>query len=133
MNYKLLILLLLTSCITSNKGKILDNDDIERLNVDLTSKDNVIRTIGFPSFVSDFDNNRWVYYSYKIKKFLFFKPDLEDQRVLVLDFEDNILKKLSLYNIDTNGYEPLENSITTSIENDTGVIEDIFGNIGQIK
>jgi outer membrane protein assembly factor BamE (lipoprotein component of BamABCDE complex) len=133
MNYKkAFFLFLLTSCITTNKGKLFDGGDLEQLDTGITNKNNVIKMLGYPSFVLNLDNNKWVYYSYKIRKFLFFKPDLKEQKILVLDFENEILKNLSLYDVDSNNYEPLENS-NYNLEEEKNIIKDIFSNIGQIK
>lgn len=125
-----LVFLALTSCISTHNGKILDADDINAVDVGLTSKENTIRLLGYPSFQSDFYQNRWIYYSYNVKRFLFFKPYFIDQKVLLIEFDDetDLVKKISFYNINTNEYEFLRG--TNADTGDKDVIKDILNNIG---
>ncbi|MDR3290233.1 MAG: outer membrane protein assembly factor BamE [Rickettsiales bacterium] len=131
---KILLLLLLTSCITLEKGKIFDTNDIDKIDIGITTKENVVRTLGFPSFVSDFDKNKWVYYHYKMSKFLFTKPSFKEQKVLVVDFDKGgeYVKNMTFYDIDTEEYEIVNNK-TSLNSSDDSVIKDIFSNIGQVR
>jgi outer membrane protein assembly factor BamE (lipoprotein component of BamABCDE complex) len=134
MSKYIFLLLILTSCLTIEKGKVLDIDDINKIDIGISHKDNVIKILGFPSFKSDFNQNKWIYYSYKLRKFLFTKPHYKEQKVLVIDFSDNgeYVKNMTFYDIDTNEYKTVNNKTATGKE-DENIIRDIFSNIGQIK
>lgn len=135
--FVLLFLLLFTSsCITrsvTQKGNIFDNNDLTDIKVGLTNKENVLKILGYPLNKSYFDNNVWIYYSYQMKEVLFFKPYIDEQKVLVLKFdnETNIVNDMFLYNIESNNYEILDTT-DTSVQDKQNVIQDILRNIGQI-
>jgi outer membrane protein assembly factor BamE (lipoprotein component of BamABCDE complex) len=130
----ILFLLLLGGCITQNRGKILDMDDIKKIDGGLTSKENAVRILGYPSFKSDFNKEKWVYYSYKTKKFLFMKPWFVEQKVLLVEFDKDgtFVKNITLYDIDSNEYEIATGNKTQEIE-DNNVIKDILSNIGSFS
>ena len=128
--------LLNCGCITrslSQKGYILDEEDLSNIKVGLTNKENIIKYLGYPLNKSYFDENIWIYYSYKMKEVLFFKPSLKNQKVLVIEFDKDtdLIKNLSLYDIDSNNYKILDT--TTEIEKEKeNFIKDILKNIGQV-
>ncbi len=133
----LISLLIFSGCITKNvsqKGYIFDEDDISQISVGLTNKENTLRYLGYPLNKSYFDDNIWIYYSYQMKEVLFFKPKISNQKLLVLEFdkETDIIKNLSLYNINSNNYEILND--TTNINDEKqSIIQDILKNIGQFS
>lgn len=132
----LVALLLISGCITKNisqKGYIFDDSDLSNINVGLTNRENALQYLGCPLNKSNFDKNIWIYYSYKTKEVLFFKPKLMEQKVLVLEFdnETDILKNMSLYKINSSGYELIKGTGEVGEEKEN-VIKDIFKNIGQV-
>lgn len=132
----LFILFFTSSCITrsiTQKGNIFDNSDLMDIKVGLTNKDNVLKILGYPLSKSYFNDNIWIYYSYQMKEVLFFKPYIDEQKVLVLKFDDetNIVNDMFLYNIESNNYEIL-NTTDTSNQDKQNIIQDILKNIGQI-
>ncbi len=133
----LLLMVLMSGCITksvSQKGYIFDEEDISKISVGLTNKENALNYLGYPLNKSYFDDNIWVYYSYKMKEILFFKPSVSEQKVLVVEFDDetNIVKNLSIYNIDSNNYEMLNDTTNINDEKEN-FIQDILKNIGQFS
>jgi outer membrane protein assembly factor BamE (lipoprotein component of BamABCDE complex) len=125
-------LLLLSSCFTLKRGKIIDTNDANKIDINFSNKNDVVKLLGFPSFVSKFNSNRWVYYSYKLRRFLFIKPYFIEQKILLIEFnkETELVKNMTLYDINSNKYEMTEKSDFAS---DNNIIKDIFSNIGQIK
>ena len=69
-----------------------------------------------------------------MKEILFFKPSVSEQKVLVVEFDDetNIVKNLSIYNIDSNNYEMLNDTTNINDEKEN-FIQDILKNIGQFS
>lgn len=140
MIYKYLIIFVLfftTSCITrdlSQKGYIINKDDLSNVQIGLTNKENTIKYLGYPLNKSYFDDNIWIYYSYTIKEVLFFKPKIKDQKVLIIEFDKNtdLIKNLSLYNIQSDKNKVLD--IGNDINKDkSNAIKDILSNIGQFS
>ena len=134
----LFILIFATGCITKSinqKGNIFDDNDIREIKVGLTNRENVVKILGYPINQSYFDNNLWIYYSYQIKEVMFFKPKITNQKVLAIQFnsETDIVSNMSLYDINSENYEIL-NDINDNMDKDkNNIIQDILRNIGQIS
>lgn len=134
----LFILIFATGCITKSinqKGNIFDDNDVREIKVGLTNRENVVKILGYPINQSYFDNNLWIYYSYQIKEVMFFKPKITNQKVLAIQFnsETDIVSDMSLYDINSENYEIL-NDINDNIDKDkNNIIQDILRNIGQIS
>ncbi len=134
----LFILIFATGCITKSinqKGNIFDDNDIREIKVGLTNRENVVKILGYPINQSYFDNNLWIYYSYQIKEVMFFKPKITNQKVLAIQFnsETDIVSDMSLYDINSENYEIL-NDINDNMDKDkNNIIQDILRNIGQIS
>lgn len=134
----LFILIFATGCITKSinqKGNIFDDNDVREIKVGLTNRENVVKILGYPINQSYFDNNLWIYYSYQIKEVMFFKPKITNQKVLAIQFnnETDIVSDMSLYDINSENYEIL-NDIDDNIDKDkNNIIQDILRNIGQIS
>lgn len=134
----LFILIFATGCITKSinqKGNIFDDNDVREIKVGLTNRENVVKILGYPINQSYFDNNLWIYYSYQIKEVMFFKPKITNQKVLAIQFnnETDIVSDMSLYDINSENYEIL-NDIDNNIDKDkNNIIQDILRNIGQIS
>ncbi len=130
-------LLFTSSCITrdlSQKGYIINKDDLSNVSIGLTNKENTIKHLGYPLNKSYFDDNIWIYYSYTIKEVLFFKPQIKDQKVLIIEFDKDseLVKNLSLYNIKSDKNQTLD--IGSDINKDkSNAIKDILNNIGQFS
>ncbi len=77
---KLLILFLIfiiNSCVSrvDKRGYMFDLSGHEQLQEGVTTKDNLIKIMGSPTLISDFDESEsWIYYSENVKYLLFFKP-----------------------------------------------------------
>lgn len=134
----LFILIFTTGCITKSinqKGNIFDDNDVREIKVGLTNRENVVKILGYPINQSYFDNNLWIYYSYQIKEVMFFKPKITNQKVLAIQFnsETDIVSDMSLYDINSENYEIL-NDINDNMDKDkNNIIQDILRNIGQIS
>ena len=132
--FLLLFIFLLFSCNTPIKhGYVFEESDVEGLKIGLTNQEEIVKILGYPQTKSYFDENTWYYYSYLSRKFLFFKPFISKEKLLIVEFEPetNILKNKLIYNLDTKKYEFKTNN---NYEDDkSNIIKDIFNNIGQIS
>ena len=127
--------ILLTGCITksiSKKGFIFDDEDIANITVGVTNKDNVIKYLGYPLDRSYFNSNMWIYYSYETKEVLFFKPKIQNQKMLIIEFDNKteLVSNLLRYNIDSNKIDI--NDIKLKDDYNKNLLKDIITNIGQV-
>jgi outer membrane protein assembly factor BamE (lipoprotein component of BamABCDE complex) len=68
------------------RGNLPTPEQLGQIKPGVTDKATVTRILGSPSSVATFDNSTWYYISQKTKEVAFFKPELLDQEVVVIDF-----------------------------------------------
>ncbi len=76
--------LALSACAGSrdHKGFVLDPTLTDAIQVGVDNKESVTRTIGRPTFTSQFDPNEWYYVSRNTAQLAFRDPKVTDQTVL---------------------------------------------------
>src|SRR5580765_6597828 len=82
---------LLSACetIVDQRGFAATPGSVEKVEVGSQSREDVIRLIGSPSTVATFNPNVWYYISQKQETYAFFKPDMIEQNVLQLTFNES--------------------------------------------
>ncbi len=76
--------------VTDHKGYIVDNTLINTVQPGVDNKDSVAKTLGRPSFDSQFDGgNTWFYFARDTRSLLFSAPTPTQQMVLAVRFADN--------------------------------------------
>ena len=138
-NFLCYIFLLITvsSCVSrvDKMGYIFELSDHDILQEGITSKERVLKIMGSPTLISDFDSEVWIYYSEDVKNFLFFKPEVTERNVLVIKFNDaEIVKEMKRINF-SDEVKKLNfvSNYTTVDSHKTGFFKSIFSNVGQIK
>jgi len=61
---------------------------VEKLEVGAQSREDVIRLVGTPTAVATFNPNVWYYISQQQETYAFFKPEITEQHVIQLTFND---------------------------------------------
>jgi len=132
----ILILLILSACanngVTKN-GYSVDNKDVNQIKIGVSNKETVINLLDFPTSIYSLNPNKWVYHSYKTKKIMFFKPQVIEQDVIIISFNNaNIVENLVKYDLnDSLNIKPSNNK--THIDNrEKGLVQDILDNIGSV-
>jgi outer membrane protein assembly factor BamE (lipoprotein component of BamABCDE complex) len=69
------------------RGNLPTPSQVEQIKPGVTDKATVTRILGTPSSVAAFDGDTWYYISQKTREVAFFKPELVDQEVLIIDFD----------------------------------------------
>lgn len=136
----LLILLSLSitfaSCAQVEKrGYAFELSDYQNLKENIHDKQDVLNSMGTPTFTSDIDQNElWVYYYEEWKKRLFFKPDITDRKIMAISFNNkNIIQKIENYDLSDENYVGFSQKYTGVASPKKGWLQDIFGNIGQVR
>ncbi|MFZ9469456.1 MAG: outer membrane protein assembly factor BamE domain-containing protein [Rickettsiales bacterium] len=132
------LLLILGSCSSKidNQGYIFDDLDFSKIQKNVTSKNTILQIYGSPSFYSDVsDKEYWFYYSNQVKKFLFFKPEILTQDVLIVSFdEDDRVDFVKILDIKDKDYSFYFNINRTEVKgHEKGFFKSIFENVGTIK
>jgi outer membrane protein assembly factor BamE (lipoprotein component of BamABCDE complex) len=70
------------------RGNLPDHDQLAQIHPGTTTKAEVEHLLGSPSSVGVFNDNSWYYISKETKRVAFFKPDVLDQEVYIVRFND---------------------------------------------
>jgi outer membrane protein assembly factor BamE (lipoprotein component of BamABCDE complex) len=97
------------------------------------NKESVQASLGRPTFVGQFDQNDWYYYSRDAKQLAFSQPAAENQYVLKVRFD----QAGNVASVSQTGKELIskispEGDKTPTLGRDTSFFEEIFGNIGAV-
>jgi len=105
---------------------------VEKLEVDTQSSEDVIRLIGTPTAVATFNPNVWYYISQQQESFAFLKPDITEQRVLQLTFNDaGRLTSLKKYDLKDAQDVTMVSRVTPTSGKELTILEQLLGNVGK--
>ncbi len=90
--------------------------------------------LGTPSAVAGFDDATWYYITQKSRTFAFFKPEIVDQEILAVRFDDaDRVAALDRYTLDDRRVvEPVDRQTPTA-GNELTLLQQLFGNIGRFS
>lgn len=116
------------------RGFIMDQQLASAVQVGVDNKDSVTKTLGRPTFTSQFDQNEWYYVSRDTNALAFRLPRVTDQTVLRIRFD----AAGNVASIDRTGKELVAsidpyNKTTPTLGHEKSFFEEIFGNIGTVN
>jgi len=81
---------LITACAAdvAQRGNLPDRDQLAHIHPGTTTKTEVEKLLGSPSSTGVFDGNSWYYISKETKQVAFFNPDVLNQQVYIIRFND---------------------------------------------
>ena len=117
----------------SHQGYIGDQTLLSSVQPGVDNKGSVQASLGRPTFVGQFDQNDWYYYSRDAKQLAFSQPVAENQYVLKVRFD----QAGNVASVSQTGKELIskispEGDKTPTLGRDTSFFEEIFGNIGAV-
>lgn len=131
-----LILSGLTSACTPtkvNRGNLVEDFRMQEVTVGISTKNNVLRSLGSPTTIAPFDDNVWYYLGQKMEKKGIFDPKVVDERVVVVAFDEEGIVQ-TMEELDTNRVAfPKSREKTPTGGNDVTVMEQILGNVGRFN
>lgn len=126
----------LTGCaqFEDNTGVIARDRDIARLTPGEARKEDVAALLGGPSTIGTFDDNRWYYVGARATRLAFFDPNLQEQKVVVVEFEDDgVLRRIrKLDETDSRSISPVSRETPTAGAELT-FIQQLLGNVGRFN
>ena len=125
---------LLAGCapIVHQQGHIRDAEVLAQIEPGEQTREEVARLLGTPSAVGTFDDRRWYYISRRTETTAFYEPELVDQDVTVIAFDENgvVAEVASMSIEEARAIEPVEEESPTR-GRELSFFEQIFGNIGR--
>lgn len=119
--------------ITDHRGYIVDQALVDAVQPGIDNRQSVERTLGRPTFVSQFGAQDWFYVSQNVKSPPFRRPRTSDQTVYRLRFDT----AGNVATVDKRGMEQVarfspEGDKTPTLGRERGLLEDLFGNVGTV-
>lgn len=131
----LALLVLASGCasIRDHRGYIVDPALADSVQPGLDNKTSVERSLGRPTFVSQFGDPVWYYVSVNTKQAPFTRPRTVSELVLKVDFD----KAGNVSNVSRSGMDHVvriraDHAKTPTLGRHRGFFEDLFGNIGAV-
>ena len=128
------LILTLSSCSLPSeyRGNAPSSEEVEQLVVQQSNKEDVRKTLGSPSSINAFDEDKWYYISQVQRNHSLFASQNVQQTVLALDFnEGGVLDKAEVMTLDDAQKVNPERQSTKIFGRTSSLFEDIFGTIGR--
>jgi outer membrane protein assembly factor BamE (lipoprotein component of BamABCDE complex) len=121
------------SSIRDHRGYLIDTALVDSVQPKIDNRTSVERTLGRPTFISQFGTKDWYYVSVDTKQAAFRRPKTYQQTVLRVRFDPagNVAA------VDRTGVEKVarispDGKVTPTLGRDRSFFEDLFGNIGAV-
>jgi outer membrane protein assembly factor BamE (lipoprotein component of BamABCDE complex) len=119
--------------ISDHRGYIIDQALVDAIQPGIDNRTSVERTLGRPTFISQFGAKDWYYLSQTVKTPPFRRPRTSEQTVYRVRFDagENVAA------VDKRGMEQVahlspEGDKTPTLGRQRGLLEDLFGNVGTV-
>lgn len=114
------------------RGFVADSEEATQVQVGVDTKATVMTRLGSPSTQSPLDPSAWYYVASVQERFAFYRPETVDRDVLVVRFDANdTVSAVDRYGIERGRVISYNSNETPTRGRELGVLEQIFGNIGQ--
>jgi len=111
-----------------------DKNDFKQIIAGQSGKEDVKAVLGTPSTKGDFGSNVWYYISSKRERTAFFKPEIVDQNVVAVVFDDaDLVKLVSRYTSKDKREVVMVGKITPAEGKEMNIFEQFLGNLGRFN
>jgi outer membrane protein assembly factor BamE (lipoprotein component of BamABCDE complex) len=117
----------------NQRGDLPAPERIAEIHPGLT-KEQVVKILGTPSSMGVFNDNAWYYISRKTSRVSFFQPDVLDQQVFAINFDNNgVVRDVGHRTLaDARDVEPAPGA-TPAPGRELTFLEQIIGNVGRFN
>ena len=117
------------------RGNLPNPDKLSEIHAGSTTKDEVTKILGTPSSVSVFNNDKtWYYISRRTAQTAFFDPDVLDQQVYIVNFDDQGVVKAVDHKVLDDGKEITSVARATPAPGrELSFLEQLIGNLGKFN
>jgi outer membrane protein assembly factor BamE (lipoprotein component of BamABCDE complex) len=126
----------LTACTPriDQRGNKPDEEQVVQINPGIDDKNRVAELIGTPSTISTFNDKTWYYISKRTETTAFFDPDVVDQEVLAIQFDDSgIVQNMRVYGQEDGRQIAYVDRVTPTEGNELTIIQQLLGNLGRFN
>lgn len=117
----------------STRGNIVEDFRLSEVTPGVSTRANVLKSLGSPTTKAPFDENIWYYIGQKMEKHGIFDPEVVEERVIVVAFnEEGIVDRLQ--EVDQNRVDvPKVRRKTPTGGNEVTFMEQLIGNVGRFN
>jgi len=116
------------------RGNLPAQDKIAEIHPGSTTKDQVVKILGSPSSVSIFNDKSWYYISRRTGQVAFFDPNVIDQQVYIVNFDDQDVVKAVNHKALEDGKQIIPVARATPAPGrELSFLEQIIGNLGKFN
>jgi len=119
--------------VKATRGNIVEDFRLTEITPGVSTRTNVLRSLGSPTTRAPFDPNIWYYIGQETEKRGIFDPEVVEEKIVVVAFnEEGIVEVVE--EIDANRIDiPTSNDETPTGGNEITVMEQLLGNIGRFN
>ena len=128
--------LLLAGCTPriDQRGNKPDEEQVTQIMPGVDDKNRVAELIGTPSTVSTFNDRTWYYISKRTETTAFLDPDVTDQEILAIQFDDSgIVDNMRVYGLEDGRTLAYVDRTTPTEGNELTIIQQLLGNLGRFN
>jgi|SRR5436305_3012088 outer membrane protein assembly factor BamE (lipoprotein component of BamABCDE complex) len=116
------------------RGNLPDKTKVAEIEPGVTTKEMVSQILGSPSSVSTFSDKTWYYISRRTEQTAFFDPEVLDQQVVVVAFDDGgVVHDIQHLNLADGRLVAPTSRETPSAGRELGFMEQLIGNLGKFN
>ncbi len=114
------------------RGNLPDPDAVLQVQPGVDDRTQVAKILGTPSSVATFNDKTWYYISKKTSRVAFWDPDILDQEVLMVKFDDTgLVSDMKVYGLeDAHNVTPDPNE-TPTYGRELTILQQLLGNLGR--
>ncbi len=113
-------------------GQAPDSDDLELIEVQISTRRDVEQRLGTPSTSSVFSDNVWYYYTETTETIAFFEPEVTNRKIIAIVFApDGRVDNIATYTEADGRPVELVSRVTPTAGNELTFFQQLFGNIGR--
>ncbi len=116
------------------RGNMPPIEVISTIQPGVTTRTQVSQLLGSPSTVATFNDRTWYYIGRKTETVAFLQPELTDQQVLVIKFDEaGVVQDFEKRGMETAREVAMNERETPTAGHSLGFFEQLFGNIGRFS
>ncbi|MFZ4380843.1 MAG: outer membrane protein assembly factor BamE [Sandarakinorhabdus sp.] len=121
------------SRIKASQGYLIDETLFTSILPGVDNRESVSRTLGRPTFATQFDTGSWYYVSRLTGQYAFIAPKTLEQQILIVNFDaDGNVSKVERRGMEKIANINPVNDTTPTLGRNEGFFEELFGNIGAV-
>lgn len=132
----LIISLALVSACTptqSTRGNLVEDFRMSEITPGVSTRNNVLKSLGSPTTIAPFDDNVWYYIGQKMEKKGIFDPEVKEERVIAVAFnEEGIVDTMEEINSERINVPKVRDKTHTG-GNEITIMEQLLGNVGRFN